>query len=218
MGRSLVRAGHSPADADAIARVLAERHAESNRDRMRHVFKDVPTIYGFSGKAPLGTLRGADARPLSRERRCRRGGERPAQRGAAGHVLEGRHGRAPGAHRCGSDRADSGATPASSTTSASRRPRESTSCTTSCAVRPPKCACSSIRIERWSATLDRRRARRPGERGRARRDRDRRRRPRALPRVRARRRRAGGARAHDRARAQARLALGGRRARRSSRA
>jgi len=53
-----VRAGHSPADADAISRLLAERHAESNRDRMRHVFKDVPTIYGFSGKAPLGRYAG----------------------------------------------------------------------------------------------------------------------------------------------------------------
>ena len=58
MGRSLVRAGHTPADAESIARLLAERHAESNRDRMRHVFKDVPTIYGFSGKAPLGRYAG----------------------------------------------------------------------------------------------------------------------------------------------------------------
>jgi hypothetical protein len=58
MARSLVRAGYSQADAEAIARSLAERHAESNRDRMRHVFKDVPTIYGFSGKAPLGRYAG----------------------------------------------------------------------------------------------------------------------------------------------------------------
>jgi hypothetical protein len=58
MERSLVRAGHTPAEAGAIARALAERHAESNRDRMRHVFKDVPTIYGFSGKAPLGRYAG----------------------------------------------------------------------------------------------------------------------------------------------------------------
>src|SRR6187455_41617 len=47
MARSLVRAGYSTAEAETIARSLAERHAESNRDRMRHVFKDVPTIYGF---------------------------------------------------------------------------------------------------------------------------------------------------------------------------
>jgi len=58
MSRSLVRAGYSVAEADTIARGLAERHAESNRDRMRHVFKDVPTIYGFSGKAPLGRYAG----------------------------------------------------------------------------------------------------------------------------------------------------------------
>ncbi len=58
IGRSLVRAGHSPADAGRLSRVLAERHGESNRDRMRHIFKDVPVIYGFSGKAPLGRYAG----------------------------------------------------------------------------------------------------------------------------------------------------------------
>jgi len=54
IGRSLVRNGHSPADADRLARELSERHGESNRDRMRHIFKDVPVVYGFSSKAPLG--------------------------------------------------------------------------------------------------------------------------------------------------------------------
>src|SRR6266498_4713237 len=49
--RSLVRAGHSPADADQLTRVLAERHGESNRDRMRQIFRNVPVIYGFSSKA-----------------------------------------------------------------------------------------------------------------------------------------------------------------------
>jgi len=58
MSRSLVRAGYSAVEAETISRGLAERHAESNRDRMRHVFKDVPTIYGFSGKAPLGRYAG----------------------------------------------------------------------------------------------------------------------------------------------------------------
>lgn len=58
IGRSLVRAGHSPADAERISRVLSERHGESNRDRMRHIFKDVPVIYGFSSKAPLGKSAG----------------------------------------------------------------------------------------------------------------------------------------------------------------
>ena len=58
ISRSLVRAGYSPADAERLTRQLAERHGESNRDRMRHIFKDVPTIYGFSGKAPLGRYAG----------------------------------------------------------------------------------------------------------------------------------------------------------------
>src|SRR6476469_10128561 len=44
--RSLVRAGHSPSDAEQLSRVLVERHADSNRDRMRQIFKDVPVIYG----------------------------------------------------------------------------------------------------------------------------------------------------------------------------
>ena len=38
----------------AAVAVLSERHGESNRDRMRLIFKDVPVIYGFSSKAPLG--------------------------------------------------------------------------------------------------------------------------------------------------------------------
>ena len=58
IGRSLVRSGHSPADADRISRMLSERHGESNRDRMRHIFKDVPVLYGFSSKAPLGRTAG----------------------------------------------------------------------------------------------------------------------------------------------------------------
>ena len=54
IGRSLLRAGHAPADVERITRMLAEQHAGSNRDRMRSIFKDVPVIYGFSSKAPLG--------------------------------------------------------------------------------------------------------------------------------------------------------------------
>jgi hypothetical protein len=56
--RSLLRAGQSPADAARVQRLLGERHAESNRDRMRHIFKNVPVIYGFSSKAPLGRYAG----------------------------------------------------------------------------------------------------------------------------------------------------------------
>ena len=54
IARSLVRAGHSPEDAQRIAQQLAQRYAESNRDRMREIFRDVPVLYGFSSKAPLG--------------------------------------------------------------------------------------------------------------------------------------------------------------------
>jgi hypothetical protein len=58
IGRSLVRSGHSPADAERLSRVLNERHGESNRDRMRNIFQNVPVIYGFSSKAPLGRTAG----------------------------------------------------------------------------------------------------------------------------------------------------------------
>ncbi|MEO8137705.1 MAG: hypothetical protein ABI831_27450 [Betaproteobacteria bacterium] len=54
IGRSLVRAGYPPADADRVSRVLDERHSESSRDRMRRIFVNVPAIYGFSALAPLG--------------------------------------------------------------------------------------------------------------------------------------------------------------------
>src|SRR5438105_8416284 len=54
IGRSLVRSGFSRADADRLSRGLSARHGESSRDRMRLIFKDVPVIYGFSSKAPVG--------------------------------------------------------------------------------------------------------------------------------------------------------------------
>lgn len=56
--RSLVRSGRSQADADRSAALLSERYGQSNRDRLRHVFKDVPVLYGFSSKAPLGRTAG----------------------------------------------------------------------------------------------------------------------------------------------------------------
>jgi hypothetical protein len=52
--RSLVRSGHSRADAERLSRALSARHGESSRDRMQLIFKDVPAIYGFSSVAPLG--------------------------------------------------------------------------------------------------------------------------------------------------------------------
>src|SRR5437660_3647692 len=54
IGRSLIRSGHSRAEADRLSRALSARHGESSRDRMRLIFKDVPVIYGFSSVAPLG--------------------------------------------------------------------------------------------------------------------------------------------------------------------
>ena len=58
VGRSLLRSGHSPADVARLSRVLNERHSDSNRDRMRQIFVNVPLIYGFSSKAPLGATAG----------------------------------------------------------------------------------------------------------------------------------------------------------------
>jgi hypothetical protein len=75
--RSLVRSGHPQEDVERITRLIDERHRDSNRDRMRSIFKDVPVIYGFSSKAPLG----ATAGPLL---------ERWFQSGAASEVASGR--------------------------------------------------------------------------------------------------------------------------------
>ena len=58
IGRSLLRAGYSPADAERVSLALNERYGESNRDRMRQIFPGVPVIYGFSSKAPLGAAAG----------------------------------------------------------------------------------------------------------------------------------------------------------------
>ncbi len=55
---SLVRSGHSPADAQRLARALDQRHGESIRDQMRRIFMNVPVIYGFSSLAPLGPTAG----------------------------------------------------------------------------------------------------------------------------------------------------------------
>ncbi|GAB3651793.1 hypothetical protein [Ramlibacter alkalitolerans] len=56
--RALLRSGNAPADAARLSALLGEKHAESNRDRMRHIFRNVPVIYGFSSKAPLGRYAG----------------------------------------------------------------------------------------------------------------------------------------------------------------
>ena len=56
--RNLVRAGRSEAEARQIAAAWSERYGESNRERLRHIFKNVPVLYGFSSKAPLGRYAG----------------------------------------------------------------------------------------------------------------------------------------------------------------
>src|SRR5207248_273357 len=56
VARSLIRSGHSSADAERLARSLASLHGGSSRDRMRLIFDDVPVIYGFSAKAPVGPV------------------------------------------------------------------------------------------------------------------------------------------------------------------
>lgn len=77
LARSLVRSGQKPADADRLSALLSERYGQSNRDRLRHVFKDVPVLYGFSSKAPLGRTAG----PLL---------ERYFQTAPAGEIASGR--------------------------------------------------------------------------------------------------------------------------------
>lgn len=75
--RSLVRSGQSPADAERGAAQLTARYGQSNRDRLRHLFKDVPVLYGFSSQAPLGRVAG----PLL---------ERYFQSAPAGEIASGR--------------------------------------------------------------------------------------------------------------------------------
>ncbi len=77
ISRSLVRSGHTQTDAARLSALLNERYGQSNRDRLRHVFKDVPVLYGFSSKAPLGRTAG----PLL---------ERYFQSAPAGEVASGR--------------------------------------------------------------------------------------------------------------------------------
>jgi hypothetical protein len=54
IAQSLVESGHSRTEAERVAREMSPRFADSSRDRMRHIFRHVPAIYGFSSVAPLG--------------------------------------------------------------------------------------------------------------------------------------------------------------------
>jgi hypothetical protein len=80
IGRSLIRSGYSRADAERLGRALSARHGESSRDRMRLIFKDVPVIYGFSSKAPVGPTA---ASMLDRYFRSGAGGEVGSGRASA---------------------------------------------------------------------------------------------------------------------------------------
>jgi hypothetical protein len=54
VARSLMRAGSSKSEAERQSKALTGRYGETNRDRMRRIFANVPVIYGFSSKAPMG--------------------------------------------------------------------------------------------------------------------------------------------------------------------
>ena len=81
--RSLVRSGHSQAQAERELASLGAGHGNSSRDRMRQVFKDVPVIYGFSSMAPLGPVAAATL-----DRYLRTNGSREIARGhPSGNLL-----------------------------------------------------------------------------------------------------------------------------------
>lgn len=56
--KHLVGDGDTRAAAEKAARMLSERYAENNLERMRRIFGDVPVIYGFSSLAPYGRVAG----------------------------------------------------------------------------------------------------------------------------------------------------------------
>jgi hypothetical protein len=56
IAHNLERTGHAQGEAERIARAWSARFADSSRDRMRHIFRNVPAIYGFSSVAPLGPV------------------------------------------------------------------------------------------------------------------------------------------------------------------
>lgn len=56
--RSLTRSGLAVPEAQRVSAALNARYGQSNQDRLRAVFKDVPLLYGFSANAPLGHVAG----------------------------------------------------------------------------------------------------------------------------------------------------------------
>jgi hypothetical protein len=98
--RSLERSGLPRAEVERILSALDRDYAESNEVRMRRIFFDVPALYGFGSKAPLGP---AAASALSRyfrspgsmqemlrvqERLARGAGPQAANRRLASHFTD----------------------------------------------------------------------------------------------------------------------------------
>jgi hypothetical protein len=82
IAQSLVASGHPKAEAERIAREMGPRFADSSRDRMRHIFRHVPAIYGFSSVAPLGPTAATYL-----DRYFREGGAAEVTRGSASSRL-----------------------------------------------------------------------------------------------------------------------------------
>ena len=80
--RSLIREGHSPAEAQRELRSLTAFGGETSRDRMRQIFAGVPVIYGFSSTAPVGAVAGPTL-----DRYLRTMGDRELGRGRASSRL-----------------------------------------------------------------------------------------------------------------------------------
>ena len=143
VGRSLMRAGHSPADARRLTETLNQLHGESSRDRMRRIFTNVPVIYGFSSVAPLGphaaTLLGRYLQPSALSEV---GSGRVSSR-LLGHFCSRVVDLGQRVRRTRTRAPRIGATCANSSTIASRPPTSSSSSTGFCAATWRKCACSS---------------------------------------------------------------------------
>jgi hypothetical protein len=56
--RTLVNGGRPRSEAERVAHMLVDAHAESHRDVMRRVFVNTPALYGFSSVAPVGATAG----------------------------------------------------------------------------------------------------------------------------------------------------------------
>ena len=54
IARSMLRSERTRAEDGRQSRATNGRQGETSRDRMRRIFSDVPVIYGFSSKAPVG--------------------------------------------------------------------------------------------------------------------------------------------------------------------